>query len=146
MFKAATRGVFNWTATYRTDSTVVAPYERWQVRNSSAFGRGCVNASWPLISSAVLQRERAPEPVDARRQRGGQQDEGRRLVRLQLRRQERPARLRQGAAKIHSGLITHRFYRMIIMVLTRLSGLGFGSSHRFWFGCYLPPNLDDRVS
>ena len=31
MFKAATRGVFNWTATYRTDSTVVAPYERWQV-------------------------------------------------------------------------------------------------------------------
>ena len=33
MFKAATRGHFNWTATYRTDSTVVAPYERWQVRN-----------------------------------------------------------------------------------------------------------------
>ena len=90
---------------------------------STTFGRGCVNAAYTLISSAVLQRERAPEPVDARRQRGGQQDEGRRLVRLQLRRQERPARLRQGAAKIHSGLITHRFYRMIIMVLTRLSGL-----------------------
>ena len=34
MFKAATRGVFNWTATYRTDSTVVAPYERWQVRDT----------------------------------------------------------------------------------------------------------------
>ena len=90
---------------------------------STTFGRGCVNASCTLISSAVLQRERAPEPVDARRQRGGQQDEGGRLVRLQLRRQERPARLRQGAAKIHSGLIAHRFYRMIIMVLTRLSGL-----------------------
>ena len=28
MFKYPT--VFNWTATYRRDSTVVAPYERWQ--------------------------------------------------------------------------------------------------------------------
>jgi len=26
-------GVFNWTATYRTDSTIVAPYERWQYYN-----------------------------------------------------------------------------------------------------------------
>jgi len=25
--------VFNWTATYRTDSTIVAPYERWQYYN-----------------------------------------------------------------------------------------------------------------
>ena len=91
-------------------------------RNSTIYGRGCVNASCcTFISPAVLQRERAPEPVDARRQRGGQQDEGGRLVRLQLRRQERPPRLRQGAAKIHSGLIAHRFYRMIIMVSTRLS-------------------------
>ena len=22
--------VFNWTATYRTDSTIVTPYERWE--------------------------------------------------------------------------------------------------------------------
>ena len=28
-------GVFNWTATYRTDSTIVAPYERWQYYNPS---------------------------------------------------------------------------------------------------------------
>ena len=25
--------VFNWTATYRSDSTVVTPYERWQYYN-----------------------------------------------------------------------------------------------------------------
>ena len=24
------RGVFNWTATYRADSTIVTPYERWE--------------------------------------------------------------------------------------------------------------------
>ena len=54
-------------------------------------------------SSAVLQRERAAEPVDARRQLRGQQDEGRRVVRLQLRREERQARLRQGIAKVHPG-------------------------------------------
>ena len=24
------KGVFNWTATYRSDSTIVAPYESWQ--------------------------------------------------------------------------------------------------------------------
>jgi hypothetical protein len=23
------RNIFNWTATYRTDSTIVTPYERW---------------------------------------------------------------------------------------------------------------------
>ena len=103
MFKAATRGVFNWTATYRTDSTVVAPYERWQVRNSVTLGPR-LRAS-QLSISAVLQRERAAEPVDARRQHRGQQDEGRGVVRLQLRRQERATGLRQGAPKIHSGLI-----------------------------------------
>jgi len=27
--------MFNWTATYRTDSTVVAPYERWQYYNEN---------------------------------------------------------------------------------------------------------------
>ena len=27
--------IFNWTATYRTDSTVVAPYERWQYYNEN---------------------------------------------------------------------------------------------------------------
>ena len=27
--------VFNWTATYRRDSTVVAPYERWQYYNEN---------------------------------------------------------------------------------------------------------------
>ena len=27
--------VFNWTATYRSDSTVVAPYERWQYYNDN---------------------------------------------------------------------------------------------------------------
>ncbi|XP_023336037.1 glycoprotein 3-alpha-L-fucosyltransferase A [Eurytemora carolleeae] len=27
--------IFNWTATYRSDSTVVAPYERWQYYNSN---------------------------------------------------------------------------------------------------------------
>ena len=52
---------------------------------------------------AVLQRERASEPVDEGGERGGEQDEGGGLVRLQLRRQERAARLRQGAPKIHSG-------------------------------------------
>jgi len=30
------KNVFNWTATYRTDSTVVAPYERWQYFNENA--------------------------------------------------------------------------------------------------------------
>jgi len=29
------KNVFNWTATYRTDSTVVAPYERWQYYNEN---------------------------------------------------------------------------------------------------------------
>ena len=29
--------MFNWTATYRTDSTVVAPYERWQVSAIQQF-------------------------------------------------------------------------------------------------------------
>ena len=27
------KNIFNWTATYRTDSTIVAPYERWQYYN-----------------------------------------------------------------------------------------------------------------
>lgn len=31
MFKA--KDVFNWTSTYRRDSTIVAPYERWQYYN-----------------------------------------------------------------------------------------------------------------
>ena len=33
MFKH--KEVFNWTATYRSDSTVVAPYERWQYYNDN---------------------------------------------------------------------------------------------------------------
>ena len=33
IFKQA--NIFNWTATYRTDSTVVAPYERWQYYNEN---------------------------------------------------------------------------------------------------------------
>ena len=33
IFKQAS--IFNWTATYRTDSTVVAPYERWQYYNEN---------------------------------------------------------------------------------------------------------------
>ena len=33
MFKE--KSVFNWTATYRSDSTVVAPYERWQLYNEN---------------------------------------------------------------------------------------------------------------
>lgn len=31
--------VFNWTATYRADSTVVAPYERWQYYNDNVRAR-----------------------------------------------------------------------------------------------------------
>jgi len=31
--------VFNWTATYRSDSTVVAPYERWQYYNENVKTR-----------------------------------------------------------------------------------------------------------
>jgi glycoprotein 3-alpha-L-fucosyltransferase len=31
--------VFNWTATYRSDSTVVAPYERWQYYNDNVRER-----------------------------------------------------------------------------------------------------------
>lgn len=37
MFKYPT--VFNWTATYRRDSTVVAPYERWQYYNENVRTR-----------------------------------------------------------------------------------------------------------
>jgi len=33
IFKQA--NIFNWTATYRTDSTIVAPYERWQYYNEN---------------------------------------------------------------------------------------------------------------
>ena len=33
------KGVFNWTATYRSDSTVVAPYERWQYYNDNVKAR-----------------------------------------------------------------------------------------------------------
>ena len=33
------KGVFNWTATYRSDSTVVAPYERWQYYNDNVRAR-----------------------------------------------------------------------------------------------------------
>ena len=33
IFKQA--AIFNWTATYRSDSTVVAPYERWQYYNTN---------------------------------------------------------------------------------------------------------------
>ena len=33
IFKQAS--IFNWTATYRSDSTVVAPYERWQYYNEN---------------------------------------------------------------------------------------------------------------
>lgn len=33
MFKS--KDVFNWTATYRRDSTLVAPYERWQYYNEN---------------------------------------------------------------------------------------------------------------
>lgn len=29
------KDVFNWTATYRSDSTIVAPYERWQYYNDN---------------------------------------------------------------------------------------------------------------
>lgn len=29
------KNVFNWTATYRTESTIVAPYERWQYYNEN---------------------------------------------------------------------------------------------------------------
>ena len=29
------KGVFNWTATYRSDSTIVAPYERWTYYNEN---------------------------------------------------------------------------------------------------------------
>ena len=47
MFKAATRGVFNWTATYRTDSTVVAPYERWQVSRQH-------NSFWPRLRASYV--------------------------------------------------------------------------------------------
>lgn len=35
MFKQ--KDVFNWTATYRSDSTVVAPYERWQYFNPNVY-------------------------------------------------------------------------------------------------------------
>ena len=37
IFKQAS--IFNWTATYRRDSTVVAPYERWQYYNSNVRTR-----------------------------------------------------------------------------------------------------------
>ena len=33
MFK--NKPLFNWTATYRRDSTIVAPYERWQYYNEN---------------------------------------------------------------------------------------------------------------
>jgi len=33
------KNVFNWTATYRTDSTIVAPYERWQYYNENIKSR-----------------------------------------------------------------------------------------------------------
>ena len=29
------KGLFNWTATYRSDSTIVTPYERWQYYDQS---------------------------------------------------------------------------------------------------------------
>jgi glycoprotein 3-alpha-L-fucosyltransferase len=35
MFKVHAKGAFNWTATYRSDSTIVAPYERWQYYNEN---------------------------------------------------------------------------------------------------------------
>ncbi len=35
MFKANVKNVFNWTSTYRSDSTLVAPYERWQYYNEN---------------------------------------------------------------------------------------------------------------
>lgn len=35
MFKAEAKSAFNFTATYRHDSTLVAPYERWQYHNEN---------------------------------------------------------------------------------------------------------------
>ena len=37
MFKQ--QDVFNWTSTYRSDSTIVAPYERWQYYNDNVIAK-----------------------------------------------------------------------------------------------------------
>ena len=50
---------------------------------------------------AVLQRQRHRK--GAAEGLRGQQDQGRRMVRLELRRQKRPSRLCQRIAEIHSG-------------------------------------------
>ncbi|QQP39443.1 Uncharacterized protein FKW44_020328, partial [Caligus rogercresseyi] len=34
------KDVFNWTSTYRSDSTIVAPYERWQYYDESVKSNG----------------------------------------------------------------------------------------------------------
>ena len=33
------KDVFNWTSTYRSDSTIVAPYERWQYYNENVIAK-----------------------------------------------------------------------------------------------------------
>ena len=33
------KDVFNWTSTYRSDSTIVAPYERWQYYNDNVIAK-----------------------------------------------------------------------------------------------------------
>ena len=35
MFSSSDISVFNWTATYRRDSTIVTPYERWVYYNQA---------------------------------------------------------------------------------------------------------------
>ena len=91
--------VFNWTATYRSDSTVVTPYERCQTNNSenvnafricSAKFRYLSSYDWQVGVLPARGEGAAPEP-ELRRQ----QDPQGRLVRVQLRRQEREARVRQ---------------------------------------------------
>jgi len=37
VFSSNQRSMFNWTATYRSDSTIVAPYERWQYHHPSTY-------------------------------------------------------------------------------------------------------------
>lgn len=69
--------VFNWTATYRSDSTIVAPYERWQYYNDNV---------------RTVQNERNFAANKTKKSC---------LVCLQLWSQEWTARLRQEAGPVH---------------------------------------------
>ncbi len=64
------------------------------------YDRGAVRAM------AVLQRQRHCKGTTQGLRR--QQDQGRRLVRVQLRSEKRPPRLCQGVAEIHSGDLLKR--------------------------------------